>query len=280
MELSTLPPSYVKYWAQRYRLFSKYNEGIILDVEGWYSVTPELIAAHIAARIWNSILSSPIPSVPKKRRRKEHVAHLTSEKAPGMVLDAFCGPGGNAIQFALAAPPGGIVFAVDIDPNKIHMAKHNASIYGAQHRIEFIIGDSLRVTSRFRVDAIYLAPPWGGPNYIQSETYQLSSLPEGGEVIYRTFADISPNIAITLPKNSDQSQLIPLAAPGSTVEIEGQYLSQQLKMLTAYYGTLVKRSNSSNEVIEATSPSDVHELPWNVAAEDGDDDEYDGYNGD
>jgi hypothetical protein len=39
-----------KYYAQRYRLFSRFDEGILLDDEGWYSVTPELIAAHIAQR--------------------------------------------------------------------------------------------------------------------------------------------------------------------------------------------------------------------------------------
>ena len=30
-----------KYWAQRYRLFSVYDEGVRLDPESWYSVTPE-----------------------------------------------------------------------------------------------------------------------------------------------------------------------------------------------------------------------------------------------
>eukprot|EP01083_Nonionella_stella_P054138 143013_1 len=39
-----------KYWAQRKRLFSKFDEGIQLDKESWYSVTPEAIATHIAQR--------------------------------------------------------------------------------------------------------------------------------------------------------------------------------------------------------------------------------------
>jgi hypothetical protein len=39
-----------QYWAQRYRLFSRYDEGIQLDEESWYSVTPEKIAEHIAER--------------------------------------------------------------------------------------------------------------------------------------------------------------------------------------------------------------------------------------
>ena len=41
-------PHISKYWAQRYRLF--YDEGVRLDPESWYSVTPEKIAQHIAER--------------------------------------------------------------------------------------------------------------------------------------------------------------------------------------------------------------------------------------
>lgn len=37
-------------WAQRYRLFSLFDEGCEMDREGWYSVTPENIAAQIAER--------------------------------------------------------------------------------------------------------------------------------------------------------------------------------------------------------------------------------------
>ena len=40
-----------KYWAQRRRLFSRFDEGIELDRDGWFSVTPEAIAYHIAKRV-------------------------------------------------------------------------------------------------------------------------------------------------------------------------------------------------------------------------------------
>lgn len=62
-----------KYWFQRYDLFSKYDEGIRMDEEGWFSVTPEEIAAGQAERC----------------------------SGAGVVIDAFTGVGGNAIQFAL-----------------------------------------------------------------------------------------------------------------------------------------------------------------------------------
>jgi hypothetical protein len=65
-----------KFWSQRRRLFSLFDDGIQLDKESWYSVTPEAIANHIAA-------------------------HLTSAKNNLTILDPFCGCGGNASKYAL-----------------------------------------------------------------------------------------------------------------------------------------------------------------------------------
>ena len=45
-----LPRKLWKYWLQRYSLFQKFDEGILMDEEGWYSATPEVIAAHHAAK--------------------------------------------------------------------------------------------------------------------------------------------------------------------------------------------------------------------------------------
>merc|ERR1740129_2322434 len=81
-ELANLP-HIKKYWAQRYRLFSKFDEGIKLDEEGWYSVTPEKIAEHIAERCRCDV-----------------------------IVDGFCGVGGNSIQFAFTCER---VIAIDID---------------------------------------------------------------------------------------------------------------------------------------------------------------------
>ena len=44
-----------KYWYQRYRYFSKYDEGIKLNNESWYSVTPEQIAHDIATKSLNML---------------------------------------------------------------------------------------------------------------------------------------------------------------------------------------------------------------------------------
>ncbi len=40
-----------KFYKKRYYLFSKFDRGVKIDDEGWYSVTPETIAKHMANRI-------------------------------------------------------------------------------------------------------------------------------------------------------------------------------------------------------------------------------------
>ena len=68
---SSLPPSVRKYYWQRYRLFSRWDDGIQFDEEGLFSVTPEALALHTAVRC-----------------------------ACDVVVDAFAGIGGNTIQLA------------------------------------------------------------------------------------------------------------------------------------------------------------------------------------
>lgn len=47
---SELPRKLWKYWLQRYSLFSRFDDGILMDQEGWYSATPQVIAAHHASK--------------------------------------------------------------------------------------------------------------------------------------------------------------------------------------------------------------------------------------
>lgn len=83
-----------------------------MDETGWFSVTPEVIANHIAERF----------------------------KIVGVntVVDGFAGVGGNAIAFALQ---GLKVIAVELDPIRLACAKHNAmvcslSIYSRANQVD------------------------------------------------------------------------------------------------------------------------------------------------
>ncbi|KAL6104747.1 tgs1 [Pungitius sinensis] len=206
-------PELAKYWAQRYRLFSRYDEGIRLDREGWFSVTPERIAEHIAVRVEHSFPDCQL------------------------VIDAFCGVGGNAIQFALA---GKRVLAVDIDPVRLDLARHNATVYNVANRIDFLQGDFLQLAPRLHGDVVFLSPPWGGPDYLTTEVFDIKTMmqPDGFE-IFRLAKLISDNIVYFLPRNADMDQIASLAGPGGKVEVEQNILNNKLKTVTAYFGGLI-----------------------------------------
>ncbi|XP_073348246.1 trimethylguanosine synthase [Pagrus major] len=207
-------PELAKYWAQRYRLFSLFDEGIKLDREGWFSVTPERIAEHIALRVEHSFSDSQL------------------------VIDAFCGVGGNAIQFALT---GKRVLAIDIDPVRLDLARHNATVYRVADRIDFVQGDFLQLAPRLRGDVVFLSPPWGGPDYLTAEVFDIKTMmePDGFE-IFRLAKLISDNIVYFLPRNADMDQVASLAGPGGKVEVEQNLLNNKLKTVTAYFGSLIK----------------------------------------
>ncbi|XP_030629385.1 trimethylguanosine synthase [Chanos chanos] len=206
-------PELAKYWAQRYRLFSRFDEGIQLDHEGWFSVTPEKIAEHIALRVQSGFQSD-------------------------LIVDAFCGVGGNAIQFALT---GARVIAIDIDPVRLALAQNNARVYGVTQLIEFVCGDFLQLAPLLQADAVFLSPPWGGPEYLNADVFDIKSMmsPDGFE-IFRLSKMISENIVYFLPRNADMEQIASLAGPGGKVEVEQNYLNNKLKTITAYFGNLIK----------------------------------------
>ncbi|NXU88716.1 TGS1 synthase, partial [Xiphorhynchus elegans] len=201
-------PELIKYWAQRYRLFSRFDEGIKLDREGWFSVTPEKIAKHIAVRVSQSFNCD-------------------------IIVDAFCGVGGNAIQFALTSKR---VIAIDIDPEKLILARNNAEVYGVADQIEFVCGDFMLLAADLRADVVFLSPPWGGPDYATAEIFDIQTMicPDGYPF------QITNNIVYFLPRNADINQVASLAGPGGKVEIEQNFLNNKLKTITAYFGDLIR----------------------------------------
>ncbi|NXB77413.1 TGS1 synthase, partial [Donacobius atricapilla] len=222
--LRTIPPEIaadpelIKYWAQRYRLFSRFDEGIKLDREGWFSVTPEKIAEHIAVRVSQSFNCD-------------------------IIVDAFCGVGGNAIQFALTSKR---VIAIDIDPEKLRLARHNAEVYGVAEHIDFLCGDFMALAAGLRADVVFLSPPWGGPDYATAEIFDIQTMicPDGYPFQVTPCGGLSKkitnNIVYFLPRNADINQVASLAGPGGKVEIEQNFLNNKLKTITAYFGDLIR----------------------------------------
>ncbi|KAL8145173.1 uncharacterized protein LOC141706845 isoform X2 [Apium graveolens] len=206
-----------KYWHQRYQLFSKFDCGIRMDEEGWFSVTPELIAKHHASRCGS-----------------------------GTVVDCFTGAGGNAIQFALRCKH---VIAIDIDPKKIDYAQHNASIYGVDERLDFIRGDSFLLASTLKADTVFLSPPWGGPAYSKVKDFDIKTMlkPYDGYKLFNVAKQIASRIVMFLPRNVNINQLAELSLsenPPWSLEVEQNFLNGRLKAITAYF---------SNPAVDDTS---------------------------
>ncbi|KAE8729177.1 S-adenosyl-L-methionine-dependent methyltransferases superfamily protein, putative isoform 2 [Hibiscus syriacus] len=197
-----------KYWCQRYLLFSRFNDGIEMDEEGWFSVTPELIARHHASRCGS-----------------------------GIVVDSFTGVGGNAIQLAQRSAH---VIAIDIDPKKIDYAYHNAAVYGVIDHIDFVIGDFFTLAPKLKADTVFLSPPWGGPDYAKVEIYDLKTMlrPHDGYFLFNVAKKIGSRIVMFLPRNVDLNQLAEMALsaqPSLSLEVEKSFLNGKLKGITAYF---------------------------------------------
>ncbi|KAH9479170.1 Trimethylguanosine synthase [Psilocybe cubensis] len=273
-EASQVPQHLQKYFSQRERFFSLYSTapGCLLDEEGWYSVTPELLADQIAERC-----------------------------RCDTILDAFCGVGGNAIAFAKTCQR---VVALDTSPTRLALARHNAQIYGVADRIEFVLTDYISFVrsqmtlpshsnpesddhqERRKFDVVFLSPPWGGPSYLSGSTddvsaldndkdiassqapehpsYSLSSIrPIHGTELFDLTRKITKNVAYYLPRNTRLEEISELlsqerkrssgqslkqknnpavqSAPPveEKVEVEEEWMGNKLKALTCYFGGLV-----------------------------------------
>mmetsp|Transcript_5687 Transcript_5687/g.12490 ORF Transcript_5687/g.12490 Transcript_5687/m.12490 type:complete len:618 (-) Transcript_5687:93-1946(-) len=154
-----------KFWAQRKRLFSRYDEGIQIggenDPEMWYSVTPESIANHVAERMMGMIRGQSS----RGGGPQSPVDGNSNRQGSIVIIDAFCGCGGNSIAFARlndctekrrgneehrqqpqdASPPVKVI-AVDNNLPRLIMAANNAMIYGINKEdIIFVHADTVEV---------------------------------------------------------------------------------------------------------------------------------------
>lgn len=139
----------------------------------------------------------------------------------------------------------------------------NAAIYGVENHIEFILGDAMKVLPTLKADAVFLSPPWGGPQYQASDTFDLHSMipaPLSAVDMFRAARKVTPNVVFFLPRNVDFAQVagLPAAAvetdagaketdceggeEGAVVtasercELEKQFLNGKFKTTTAYFG--------------------------------------------
>lgn len=190
-----------KYWAQRQKLFSKYDEGIVLTKELWFSVTPENIAKYIAEFIGSKF------------------------ETKFQILDTFCGGGGNIVQLLNLKECK--VYGVDINETHLQCTKSNAIVYhgseDVKNRLKLMKIDwncldeetdeesvkNIRELKKMNMDCVFGSPPWGGPEYIKSDVYDLETMlqPCGLSKHLKDMKQFSKNVCLFLPKNSDLEQV-------------------------------------------------------------------------
>lgn len=73
------------------------------------------------------------------------------------------------------------MIAIDIDPEKLSLARSNAEVYGVADKIEFMCGDFMVLAADLKADVVFLSPPWGGPDYATAEIFDIQTMicPDG-----------------------------------------------------------------------------------------------------
>jgi trimethylguanosine synthase len=134
--------------------------------------------------------------------------------------------------------------AIEIVPERIALAKHNARIYGVEDRIEFVLGDAMSVLAGMRpgsADVVFLSPPWGGMDYTREgfdvvRDIQLrgGSRPANGQELFRACKRITPNVAVFLPRQVDRAKMAQSFGP--CTEVETHVLKGRDATVCAYFG--------------------------------------------
>jgi len=217
----TLPKNAKKYWKQRYSLFRKFDQGVYMTSELWFSVTPESLALFVA-----KFIQACYPELKT-------------------IVDVCCGGGGNTIQFARRFDR---VIAIDINDDNLYCTKKNCEVYGVMNNVELkqadwtkLLGTDYFQSLSDQVDLVFSSPPWGGPGYKGKEFFDLNLLqPMPIKELLVSFFKISPNVVLFLPRNSNLEQLAQvtneLLGPEAKCRILYTYQDGFIKGIIAFWG--------------------------------------------
>ena len=208
MNLKDQDPS--SRYAQRYYYFSLFDQGIKMDDESWYSVTPEEIAIYIAG--------------------------LVKDNKESVITDAFCGCGGNVIQFSKTFKS---VNAVDISKDKIELTQNNSSVYACPKNITYYHKDFFDFN--IKSDYLFLSPPWGGEEYKNDEHFSLKKWihPDIEKIISHSF-ELSNNLILYLPRNTNINELAELLYKYDKENIDSNYDCLYLDVQYIYSANKIK----------------------------------------
>ncbi|KAL8833991.1 MAG: hypothetical protein Q9170_003993, partial [Blastenia crenularia] len=188
-KLEQVPWDIQKYYHQRYNLFSRYDDGILMTDAAWYGVTPEPVAIKVA----------------------KHIA-LGASADKAVIIDCFAGVGGNTIAFARSGR-WKRVYAIERDEDVISCGMHNAKLYGVDQKISWFHGDCFDIIKNelsplCQCSVVFASPPWGGPGYRTEAVFDLTTMqPYSLQQLLESFRQLTENIVLFLPRTSDLRQL-------------------------------------------------------------------------
>ncbi|KAK2195705.1 bifunctional RNA cap guanine-N2 methyltransferase/S-adenosyl-L-methionine-dependent methyltransferase superfamily [Babesia duncani] len=151
------------------------------------------------------------------------------------VVDLTCGIGGNLVQFAQTFD---FVVGLDLNPDRIEMARNNLSIYNVVDKAVLVQTDlfewcgnfikdpkagyqqlgrlDMYQPSTFPFDWTFISPPWGGRKYKGSFGYGAYYLQDECCLdIYRLvelISQMSKNFTLLVPKSQSVAELVRLAS--------------------------------------------------------------------
>ena len=128
------------------------------------------------------------------------------------ILDATAGLGGNTISFAKYFNK---VISIEYDKGRFDILKNNVNNYNYQNIILYN-GDSIKLLLEMqeKIDAVFLDPPWGGPNYKYDDNLTITMSNKNLDEICHIIESYSYQnnkvqmIILKLPYNYDYNKLI------------------------------------------------------------------------
>lgn len=153
---------------------------LLLDTEALYSTTDQVTAEKVA-----TIISKYI-------------------SASSTIVDATACIGGSC--YALAATFQRVI-AIEKDHTKFEYLKHNMNVLGA-HNIECINADCVNECKKYKSDAIFIDPPWGGPQYKtkRNVSLYLSEIPLSN--VCCELSNTTKYIMLKVPTNFDETSFV------------------------------------------------------------------------
>ncbi|CDK28064.1 unnamed protein product [Kuraishia capsulata CBS 1993] len=221
-KIESIPKNLKKYWLNRYSLFHRFDEGVFLTKEMWFSVTPEDIAIFVA----------------------KFIKHCYPDAK--LVLDLFCGAGGNLIQFARYFDR---VIGIDYNESSLMCTRANALVYKVdpscydlwQSDWSSPSKEAVEELKRQKVDVAFASPPWGGTGYLAHKSFNPNKLqPLPLKELLQSMFEITANVALFLPRNTDLDILSKVTREvlGDTgkCKVSNIYNEGRLKGIICYWG--------------------------------------------